>query len=142
MAVLLPDPAGPVRNISNCSLASLAFNHFTISVVSFDDWPPNLCCRQMNKVVFESSPSFTRPRRKVHAIISCAMYCFSSSCVFSSFAFFLLYSAVLVPFYCGNCCDLLWYLFCYHLFLKCHHVHHRKSHKHHCTLLLQPMLQI
>jgi hypothetical protein len=117
MAVLLPNPAGPVRNISNCSLAPLAFNLFTISVVFFYDWPPTVCCRQANKVVFESSPFFTRSRRKVHAIISYAMYCFSSSCVFSRFAFFLLYSAVLVPFYCGNCCDLLWYL-CFCLFLK------------------------
>jgi hypothetical protein len=41
MAVLLPDPAGPVRNISNCSLPPLPFNLLIISVVSFDDWLPN-----------------------------------------------------------------------------------------------------
>ncbi len=73
MTVFLPDQAGPVRNISNCSLPPFAFNLLIISVVSFDDWLPTVWYRQVNNVVFESSPSFTRPRIMVHAIISYAL---------------------------------------------------------------------
>jgi hypothetical protein len=50
MAVLILDPAGPVRNISNCSLAPLAFNLLTISVVSFDDWT-RLCLNQTHPLL-------------------------------------------------------------------------------------------
>ena len=48
-----------------------------------------LCRRDKYKVVSGLFPSFTKPRRNVHAIILYAMYCFSSGCVFSIFATFL-----------------------------------------------------
>jgi hypothetical protein len=92
-AVLLPDPAGPVRNISSWSRPPLAFNLLTKSFISVVLGHPMLYCRDKYKVVSGLFPSFIKPRRNVHAIISYAMYCFSSSCVFSSFATFLAISS-------------------------------------------------
>jgi hypothetical protein len=84
------DPAGPVRNISICSHPPLAFNLLIMpsTFVTVSVEPPKLCCRYLPNFVYGLCPSFTTPRRNVQAIISYAMYCFSSSFVFWSLATF------------------------------------------------------
>jgi hypothetical protein len=88
MAVLFPEPAGPVRNIRSWSLPPLAFNFLIVSLPSVVEVISMICCKYTPNFVFLSHPSFTNPRRNVQAIISYAIYCFSSSCVYSNFATF------------------------------------------------------
>ncbi len=76
MAVLFPDPAGPVKNISNCSHPPLVFNILTVSSISAVVEPLKLCCRYAPKFVCVFHASFTKPRKNVQAIISYAMIFF------------------------------------------------------------------
>jgi hypothetical protein len=68
-------------------------------IISFDGFPPLVFCKEVNNVALESFSTFTRSRRKVHAIISYAMYCFSSSCIFLGAQPFLLLLTVLEQLY-------------------------------------------
>ncbi len=82
MAVLFPEPAGHVRNMINWFCPPFASNLWTMSLILRVAMPPMVCPRHEYKVLFGSFPSWTKPRRNVQAIISYAIYCFSSSFLF------------------------------------------------------------
>jgi hypothetical protein len=115
---------GILRGLA-CNLSTMSF------IISDDGIPPSIFCREVKNVVFEPFPSFTRPRRKVHAIISYAMYCFSSRCIFLGVQPFLLFIAVLGQLYFLSCLLLTYDLLPYWKPCRCH-----------STLFLQPKLHI
>jgi hypothetical protein len=92
-AVRFPDPAGPVRNIIDCLCPPLAFKLRTMFSIVLLLEHSMVCTNPEYNVVVGSLPSWTKPRRNVHAIVSYAMYCFSSSFRFSYLATFLAVSA-------------------------------------------------
>ncbi len=92
-----PDPAGTVRNISNCSLPPLAFNVFTMSSISVDGLPSRVFVVKCTRLCLNH----------IHLCIVFHPVAFSLA-----LQLFLLFPAVLVLICGGHCCDLfLCYLF-------------------------------
>ncbi len=87
--MLFPKPASPLRNMTNWLCSPLVFNLWSTLFIFRVAVLPMVCPRHEYKLVFRLFPSWTKPRRNVHAIISYAMYCFSSSVLFSSLATFI-----------------------------------------------------